>query len=180
LAKLDADPVSPREHTSRGSGAATGRGPRFGLVHREELPGHHRWRAVLGEREPEQLAVADVAVAGPLDHSPSVTVLIVVGSVLDDHRGGARIGHGSDPFSLVIVSIKRGLLGRAAFRFVAPSLIRRVIEIPHFFFPFLFVFAVISGNDKISILLFELMTLLFHYSPIKTQIINIRVRFVQK
>jgi len=89
LAKLDTDSVNPRECTSRGSGAATtsgvGCGPRFRLVHQEELSGHHQWWAVLGAREPKQLAVAR-----PLDHSPSVTVLIVVGSVLDDYHGGDR------------------------------------------------------------------------------------------
>jgi hypothetical protein len=79
LAKLDADPVSLRERTRRGSRATatsgTGSGSRFRLVHQEELLGHHRWRAVFGEREPEQLAVV-----GPFDQSPWVTVLIVIGS----------------------------------------------------------------------------------------------------
>ena len=44
------------------------------------------------------------------------SVLIAIRSVLDDHGGGAWFWHIYDPFSLVIVSIKRSLFGGATFR----------------------------------------------------------------
>lgn len=134
LAELDSDPVGPRERRRRRSsllgGHATRCGSHFGrFVHRKELSGHGLRISTVHDREPEYLAAAF-----PVAASVGIGVF-VVWSVLDDDGGWAGIGYGSDPLALVVVAVGGvGFLGRTAFGFIVhASLIRRVIEIPHFF-----------------------------------------------
>lgn len=148
LAEPDSDPVRPWEPRRHGCPHSCLLAILFQLLllHREEPPGHRvaAPRIVValvaicfplsGHREPENLAAAlPVSLGGRCRQA-----LLLVGSVLDDHRGGAGIWHGSDPLAPRVCCgfVIGGLGGGTAFRFLAwpHGTIGRVVQIPHFFF----------------------------------------------